>query len=211
MEKVGGLRQGLQLLFKTARQAPAARVHPVQESLSIAAAQATQPHWQPGFLTAREAQRLIPLFSALGSPCVTSDTDIDAEGQATHAVTYLQQSDRFRELFPRFLHAYPPPPSLARATRGARCVVHEGPARARLLTLHGCAARTQVARAHPVSRAPGQRAAAMGLGIEPRFCAGGGVSSLQARGGACSDGPLRQGQPRDCRRCPPACPARRAA
>ena len=105
MAKVGGLRQSLQLLFKTARKVPrrgaAPRADSMPSPMAMDAAQATRPFWQPGFLAPREAQKLIRLFSALGSPCVTSHTDVDAQGQATHTVTYLQHGDRFRQLFPR--------------------------------------------------------------------------------------------------------------
>jgi hypothetical protein len=105
MAKVGGLRQSLQLLFKTARKTPrrgaAPRVNSMPSPMAMDAAQATRPFWQLGFLAPREAQELIRVFSALGSPCVTSHTDVDAQGQATHTVTYLQYGDRFRQLFPR--------------------------------------------------------------------------------------------------------------
>ena len=53
MAKVGGLRQSLQLLFKTARKATRRREHRADSMplpMAMDAAQATMPFWQPGFL-----------------------------------------------------------------------------------------------------------------------------------------------------------------
>ena len=123
MANVGGLRGSLSLLFKTARKAPRGTAAPradfIPLPMAMDAAQATRPFWQPGFLAPSETQKLIRLFSAMGSPCVTSRTDVDAQGKVTHTVTYLQHGDRFRQLFPR---SRPRPRARTRDVAAGVCV-----------------------------------------------------------------------------------------